>query len=353
KVEELLGKPWLDLVAPPFREHAARELQARRRGELGEYETILLRRDSSLLPVLIRAQPFFLAGEYRGSLKAFADVSRLKEFETRYRYFAEQTEEGFFRLVAKEPVDLNLPAEKQVQQLYQSFVLVEANSAFAKAYGYPQVENLLHRSVAEIFGKPEIPEDFRALLLEFVENGYRLAQRELLVSLPSGEARWISYTAIGLLEEGKLREVWGTQRDVTARRKGEEELSRQVQRLTILHDLSQELLSVQDPEEIFAAVHRAVAELMPAEAFVIALKRSEEEAEAVYLYDKGGRFPPAKVPKGQGLTWYVLGEARSVYVRDLAAEGVPAIHFGSEEPVRSVLAVPLRVGQRVIGMIST
>ncbi len=140
---------------------------------------------------------------------------------------------------------------------------------------------------------------------------------------------------------------------MTAHKKAEEELSRQIQRLTVLHRVSQELLTIQDPEELFAAIHRAVAELMPAEAFVIAIRRSEKEAEAVYLFDKGGRFPPTKVPKGQGLTWYVLESGRSLYVRDFQAEKIPAVRFGTEEPVRSLLAVPLKVGERMIGMIST
>jgi PAS domain S-box-containing protein/putative nucleotidyltransferase with HDIG domain len=92
---------------------------------------------------------------------------------------------------------------------------------------------------------------------------------------------------------------------------------------------------------------------MPAEAFVVALKISEEEAEAVYLFDKGGRYPSRKIPKGQGLTWHILSTGKSLFVRDFLAESIPAIHFGTEEPVRSILAVPLRAGEEIIGMLST
>jgi PAS domain S-box-containing protein/putative nucleotidyltransferase with HDIG domain len=143
-------------------------------------------------------------------------------------------------------------------------------------------------------------------------------------------------------------------RDVTERKRAEERQAKLVQRLTVLHRASQEIIqALQDPERVYEAVHRAVAELMPAEAFVVALKISEEEAEAVYLFDKGGRYPSRKIPKGQGLTWHILSTGKSLFVRDFLAESIPAIHFGTEEPVRSILAVPLRAGEEIIGMLST
>lgn len=143
-------------------------------------------------------------------------------------------------------------------------------------------------------------------------------------------------------------------RDVTERKRVEQRQAQLVQRLTVLHGVSQEIIqALQDPERVYEAVHRAVAELMPAEAFVVALKISEEEAEGVYLFDKGGRYPPQRIPKGQGLTWHILSKGKSLLIRDLLQEKLPAIHFGTEESVRSVLAVPLRAGEETIGMLST
>ncbi|MBC7217153.1 MAG: PAS domain S-box protein [Candidatus Caldatribacterium sp.] len=145
-------------------------------------------------------------------------------------------------------------------------------------------------------------------------------------------------------------------RDVTERKRVEERRARLVQRLSILHQVAQEVLQeLVEPERVYEAVHRAVAELMPAEAFVIALRTGEREAEAVYLVDEGGHHPPESIPYGEGLTWYVLSTGRKVFVLD-AAEGIPfrERRFGSKErSVRSILAVPLRVRERVIGMLST
>lgn len=143
--------------------------------------------------------------------------------------------------------------------------------------------------------------------------------------------------------------------DVTELKEAQRRLARSAQRLKVLHQASQEVLqAVVEPERVYEAVHRAVAELMPAEAFVVALRTGEKEAEAVYLVDEAGRHPPEPAPFGEGLTWHVLSTGRSVFISDVA-QGIPfkERRFGSKKSVRSILAVPLRVGERVVGMLST
>ena len=350
---ELLGKAWQDVVAPAFWGVAEEEGRRRARGEEGVYELLLVRKDGSTLPALVRARPLFEGERFVGSLKAFTDVSLLKEFETRYRYFAEQTEEGFYRLELRKPLPPSLSLEEQVEHILTHAVIKEVNDAFARPYGLSRGAELVGRNLRELYGG-EVPAGVRELVREFLAQGARLTGREIELPLPNGETRWFSYTAVGLYVGKELQSIWGTQRDVTARRRAEEGLKRQLHRLTVLHRVSQEIVrALANPEGVYEAVHRAVAELMPAEAFVIVLKRSDNQAEAVYLFDKGGRFPAQTIPKGQGLTWYVLSTGKPVLVGDLAEEKLPAIHFGTKEPVRSVLAVPLRVEGETMGMLST
>ncbi|MCX7750836.1 MAG: MEDS domain-containing protein [Candidatus Bipolaricaulota bacterium] len=109
-----------------------------------------------------------------------------------------------------------------------------------------------------------------------------------------------------------------------------------------------------DLETVCGAIHQAVEELMPAEAFVVSLRTGEDEALAVYLADAGGRYPPEPVPKGEGITWHVLSTGAAVVIPDTAEEApFKERRFGSQVAVRSLLAVPLRVGERTVGMIST
>jgi PAS domain S-box-containing protein len=123
----------------------------------------------------------------------------------------------------------------------------------------------------------------------------------------------------------------------------------------ILHRASQEIAHAsQDPEQVYAAVHRAAVQLMPAEAFVITLlDEQSQETVGVYLVDKGGRCPVDRAPAGAGLSALVVSTGKPVITDDLMVDPIPgSVHFGEEDEVRSILAVPLRLGEKVIGMLS-
>jgi len=126
--------------------------------------------------------------------------------------------------------------------------------------------------------------------------------------------------------------------------------------LDALHQASQTLLtSTLDPEATYAAIHRAIARVMPCEALSIVL---EDEAlgdyHGVYLYDKSGRVPAQRVPRGAGLSGHVIPSGKTLVIDDYAAQSeIRAVHFGDPEHVRSILAVPLRRGDKTIGMVAT
>ncbi len=123
----------------------------------------------------------------------------------------------------------------------------------------------------------------------------------------------------------------------------------------ILHRASQEIAHAsQDPEQVYTAVHRAAVQLMPAEAFVITLlDEPNQETVGVYLVDKGGRWQSDRAPAGVGLSGLVISTGKPVITHDLLEDPIPeSVHFGEEEEVRSILAVPLRLGEKVTGMLS-
>jgi two-component system cell cycle sensor histidine kinase/response regulator CckA len=128
------------------------------------------------------------------------------------------------------------------------------------------------------------------------------------------------------------------------------------ERRAVLHRASQEIVrALHDAEQVYQAVHRAAARLMPAEAFVIVLHdETSGENRAVYLFDKGGRWPAHRMSADQGLSGQVIATGHSQLIQDFSPDTSPqAMQFGESEPVRCILAVPLRLGDKVIGMIST
>lgn len=126
-------------------------------------------------------------------------------------------------------------------------------------------------------------------------------------------------------------------------------------RRTVLHRVSQEILAASlEPEQVYQAIHRAAEQLMIAQAFVIVIFDEAADAfEAVYLVDRGGRYPSEHVPKGQGLVSQVVASGKTLNIANLDNfDASGAVHFGDPDHVRSILAVPLWLGGKIMGMIS-
>ena len=131
------------------------------------------------------------------------------------------------------------------------------------------------------------------------------------------------------------------------------------EKLMILHEASQKIISSSfDPQETYKAIHEAAARLMPCEAFCITiLTKSKEEIEAVYLVDRNGQAPPIKISANRGLSGYVISTGKPLLIDDfLTSEKTKEIdveHFGSPDHIRAFIAVPMRLGPEIIGILSS
>jgi PAS domain S-box-containing protein len=131
---------------------------------------------------------------------------------------------------------------------------------------------------------------------------------------------------------------------------------RSAERRTVLYEASQEIARAsQDPEQVYAAVHRAATRLMPCDAFVITLSdESHQEIHGVYLFDQGERHPNNVLPFGEGISGRIIATGQAIHTPDFASEGsgiTPHV-FGKSGRPRSMVAVPMRSGEKIIGMIS-
>jgi len=126
------------------------------------------------------------------------------------------------------------------------------------------------------------------------------------------------------------------------------------ERLAIINQVSAEISASLDPEKIYVAVHEAAKRLMPVESFVIALLNEKEQViDGVYLVDHDERSQTMSLPLDQGLSGQVIatGEPLLIHGSDLVDEmgGVTGGDLGTP---RSILAVPMQIGEQVVGMLS-
>jgi signal transduction histidine kinase len=126
------------------------------------------------------------------------------------------------------------------------------------------------------------------------------------------------------------------------------------ERFSILNQASYQVSSNLDPEQIYVAVHRAVQRLMPVESFVISLlDEVTREIEGVYLVDEDRRSPVTRIPREQGLSGRVISTGQPLLLHGAeTVESMPSVVYGKPDTPLSVLAVPMTVSGRAIGMLS-
>jgi PAS domain S-box-containing protein len=128
-------------------------------------------------------------------------------------------------------------------------------------------------------------------------------------------------------------------------------------RWATLHAASQELARISENlEQVYASIHNAASKLFPIEVFTIALLDDKRTSiDAVYLYDRGERSLAMNIPLEKGFSGRVIESGVSIKIDDDLESHpgeVDSVTFGSLDLTRSVLAVPLRVGDQVIGAMS-
>ncbi len=126
------------------------------------------------------------------------------------------------------------------------------------------------------------------------------------------------------------------------------------ERFSILNKASYEVGANLDPEQIYTAVHKAAQQLMPVESFVISLLDAESnEIEGVYLMDGNVRAPVSRIPRTEGLSGRVIstGMPLLLHGKDKAVD-LGAVVYGKPDVPVSILAVPMTLSGKTIGMLS-
>jgi GAF domain-containing protein len=109
-----------------------------------------------------------------------------------------------------------------------------------------------------------------------------------------------------------------------------------------------------DPEQVYVAVHKAAQRLMPVESFVISLLDEEnDEIEGAYLVDEDKRSPSTRIPRDQGLSGRVISTGEPLLLQSAeVVDGMDTVVYGKPDTPQSILAVPMTLSGRTIGMLS-
>lgn len=145
------------------------------------------------------------------------------------------------------------------------------------------------------------------------------------------------------------------QAEVLEHKKAEDALRRRTQELATLNQIGQALSRLAPIDEILHLIYTAIGQVLDNKNLYIALYHEEEGELSFPVYTIEGQYqvPNRRRPFGDGLTEYVIrNKAPLCILSDMEATltklGIDTIG----RPSRSLLAVPMLLGEKVLGVIT-
>lgn len=140
--------------------------------------------------------------------------ANLIEFNERYKAYFNKTHEGIFRIEFREPIDTSQTPEKQAELYYEHGFVAECNNSFAKMYGAQTSEELIGMSIINFHGFDHFKKNFQESV-NLARNAFNVENQITIENDKFGNTHYFANNAFGIIEDGYLMRVWGTQRDVT------------------------------------------------------------------------------------------------------------------------------------------
>jgi len=228
--DELSSIPFITLIHPEDREKARRGYEERI-SDSPKPSSYILRintKSGQLKWVLINAAQISWEG-FPASLAMVTDITLWKESEgklikseERFRAFVENSSEAIWCYEFKKPLAIDLQVEEQIDHLYKYAYIVDANDAHARMLGYELGEELVGFSLEDTLPR-SLPGSI-ASLEQFIMERYNLVDLETVETSKHGEQIVFSSNIVGIIEDGHLLRVWGTNKDITEQKKIEQKL---------------------------------------------------------------------------------------------------------------------------------
>lgn len=168
-------------------------------------------------------------GRVNGLLLVMTDITQqqnrereLARSEARYKAFIANSSEAIWCYDLEPPISIQTPVAEQGEQLIANARLSEGNQVLARMLGVPSIDAILGTGL-EATGSQSYWFDGRL----FIEQGYRLVDHRVVRLDRKGRELCIQISCRGAIEDGHLTRIWGTTKDVTARKRYEDRLEHQ------------------------------------------------------------------------------------------------------------------------------
>ncbi len=210
-------------------------------------------------------------GEPLQILGAAADITdrkqtdeALKKSEERYRAFVAQSSEAIYRFEFEPPVPISVSESQQIQLICTNGYLAECNDVVAQMYGFESASEMLDRGKWD-FHSIWASSATRKQVQELIRSGYRIAEMESQKEDSQGKPRYFLNNWLGIVEGGFLVRMWGTQLEISDRKRAQRALVESEARYRLLAENATDMISRHSPDGIFQYVSPACKALLGCE----------------------------------------------------------------------------------------
>jgi PAS domain S-box-containing protein len=348
--EETKGKSLFDRIHPDDRERALNDFQElfEKSGTIKSQELRYLHKDGSWRTIEALGANHLDNPAIKGITITSHDITERKKAE-----IALKESEQRFRMLFE-----TSPDSVVVSDMEGNIVLI--NKQFVKMHAIKQPDKVIGRNVAEFFVKEDHPVLFEAIKKTITEGIHGITPFTMIRedgTRFSGEAT--SSVIIG--GDGKPIGLIGIARDITERKKAEEELNERLRFETLITDLSARFINIPASEvdkEIEAALKGIVEFIGEGRIAIIQSSKDGKEFHFTHTYSVGEVKP---IPPGIDIKEQFSWAAKKLFQGEYAAfsnldelpdEAQLMKQYFINEGIKSGIAIPLNVGGSFIGSLS-
>lgn len=169
------------------------------------------------------------AGRVTGLLLVMTDITEkiareraLEESEARYKAFIAHSSDAIWCYDMDPPVLISQSPEQQQKEIIDNSRLSECNNVLMRMTNAKRLEDILGSNLTMSGSQNYLFDTHR-----FISKGYQLVDHDIAYEDAKGRRLYYQISCVGVIEEGYLCRVWGTTKDVTARKRYEERLEYQ------------------------------------------------------------------------------------------------------------------------------